>query len=94
MKDATAKEENAKITLNGKDTDSTTKSVLHEVNYVDIATHIFNIFKKYSFHITGWMDLPDGYRYNRIFNVGGGNCFSTASAKDWTSLKYLSITYN
>ena len=33
------------------------------------------IFKEYNLYITGSVILPDGNRYDRIFNVGGGNCY-------------------
>ena len=64
-----------KSMLDGDDNKSSTKSVLYEANNVDIVAQICNIFKTYNLHITGIMTLPDGNRYDRIFNVGGGDCF-------------------
>ena len=74
-KDATTKDDNVKSMLDGNATKSCTKSVLYEANTVDIAAQICNIFKTYNLHVTGIITLPDGNRYDRIFNAGGGNCY-------------------
>ena len=73
-KDATTNDD-VKSMLDGDDNKSSTKSVLYEANNVDIVAQICNIFKTFNLHITGIMTLPDGNRYDRIFNVGGGDCF-------------------
>ena len=67
--------DNAPTILDGNASNSSTQSVIYNANNADIATQICNIFKKYSLHITGSINLPDGNRYDRIFNVGGGNCY-------------------
>ena len=56
---------------------------------VDIAERLRNIFKAYSLHITGRIALPDGCNYDRIFNVGGGNCYFYAVCQ---GLKFFGIT--
>ena len=74
-KDATTKDDNVKSMLDGNATKPCTKSVLYKANIVDIAAKICSIFKTYNLHVTGIITLPDGNRYDRIFNVGGGNCY-------------------
>ena len=55
----------------------------------DIAQQLCNIFKAYSLHITGTIRLPDGCNYDRIFNVGGGNCYFYAVCQ---GLKFFGIS--
>ena len=73
-KDATTNDD-VKSMLEGNANKSCTESVLYDANNVDIVAQICKIFKTYNLHITGIMTLPDGNRYDRIFNVGGGDCF-------------------
>ena len=40
-----------------------------------VVKQICSIFKNYSLNTTGTITLPDGHVYDRIFNVGGGNCY-------------------
>ena len=47
----------------------------NEPNNNNVAAQICKIFKEYNLHITGSVVLPDGNRYDRIFNIGGGNCY-------------------
>ena len=66
---------NAQSMLDGNESGSTAQSVGHEANSNAIVTQICKIFKDYNLYITGSLILPDGNRYDRIFNVGGGNCY-------------------
>ena len=74
-KDSITKDDNAQSIMEGNACESGTKSFSYGVNIVDIATQICNIFKTYNLNVTGMVTLPDGNRYDRIFNIGGGNCF-------------------
>ena len=47
----------------------------HKATTNALATQICKIFKEYNLHITGSLILPDGNRYDRIFNIGGGKCY-------------------
>ena len=75
VKDAKTKDDKVKSMLDGNATESSTKTVLYEANIGDIAAQMCNIFKMFNLHVTGIITLPDGNRYDRIFNVGGGNCY-------------------
>ena len=44
-------------------------------NTVDKAMQMVNFLKQHSLYITGTLTLPDGCVYDRIYNVGGGDCF-------------------
>ena len=65
----------AQSMLDGNESGSTVQSVRHEANSNAIVTQIYKIFKDYNLYITGLLILPEGNRYDRIFNVGGGNCY-------------------
>ena len=84
---------NAKSMLDGNESGSTAQSVGHEGNGSAIVTQICKIFKDYNLYITGSLILPDGNRYDRIFNVGVVIAISMPSVRDWNSLEYQSITY-
>ena len=52
-----------------------TQGGLPGANTVDKAMEICNFLKQHSLYITGTLMLPDGCVYDRIYNVGGGDCF-------------------
>ena len=66
---------NAQSMLSGNASGSRAQSVRHRANKNANATLICKISKEYNLHVTGSLILPDGNRYDRIFNVGGGNCY-------------------
>ena len=52
-----------------------TQGGLSGANTVDKAMQMCNFQKQHSLYITGRLTLPDGCVYDRIYNVGGGDCF-------------------
>ena len=58
-----------------KASESLKQGELSVANTLDTATQICNFMKQYSLNITGTVTLPDGCIYERIYNVGGGDCF-------------------
>ena len=62
---------------------------LSVANTLDTATQICNFMKQYSLNITGTVTLPDGCVYDRIYNVGGGDCFFISICQ---GLKFFGIT--
>ena len=65
----------SKIMLDGNVSGSCAQSPHYGSDCKALATQLCKIFKEYNLHITGTLTLPDGNRYDRIFNVGGGNCY-------------------
>ena len=64
-----------KSMLDGNVNSSSGHSMDHGADFNPLAVQLCKIFKEYNLYITGTLDLPDGNRYDRIFNVGGGNCY-------------------
>ena len=75
VKDTATAAVNAQTLLHANASGSCAQSVGHGEQSNAIVTQICKIFKAYNLHITGSLILPDGNRYDRIFNVGGGNCY-------------------
>ena len=73
-KDAATEAASAPSMLGGHASGSCVKSSGNDASKT-IAAQICKIFKEYNLHITGSVVLPDGNRYDRIFNIGGGNCY-------------------
>ena len=65
----------SKSMLDGNVIGSCAQSVDYGADCNALATKLCKIFKEFNLHITGTLILPDGNRYDRIFNVGGGNCY-------------------
>lgn len=82
---------NAQIMLDGYESGSTILNVGHEANSNAIVTQIFIIFKDYNIYITASLILPDGNCYDRIFTLGGGNCYFYAVCQ---GLKFFGISIN
>ena len=74
-KDGSKTDNNVQCLLDAKASASCTQTVINEPDNADIALQICKIFKNYSLNITGTITLPDGHTYDRIFNMGGGNCY-------------------
>ena len=73
--DATNAAVSAPSMLQGHASDLCVQSSENEASNKIIVAHLCKIFKEYNLHITGSLILPDGNRYDRIFNPGGGNCY-------------------
>ena len=63
------------IMLDGNVNTSSAHIVDYGAHCNSLAIQLSKIFQEYNLHITGTLILPDGNRYDRIFNVGGGNCY-------------------
>ena len=73
-KDLNTYDDIAKSLLPGSDSQPTCN--VHGENMHGIVKQICSIIKNYnSLNTTGTITLPDGHEYDRIFNVGGGNCY-------------------
>ena len=82
----------SKSMLDGNVSGSCAQSVDYGADCNALATQLCKIFKEFNLHITGTLILPNGNRYDRIFNVGGGNCYFYAVCQG-RSLEFLSIMF-
>ena len=76
-------------TLHQNGSDCLEQDGLSVPNTLDKANQICNFLKQYSLYITGTVTLPDGCVYDRIYNVGGGDCFFISICQ---GLKFFGIT--